>query len=431
MSRHFRGTALLAAACLVFASAAIPRLSVANEALDPQAAQIAAMATEQAPALLKTLEALVAIESGSKDLEGLAKIRAVICARLEALSIAYQIVPGAGTVAGAPMILAKLTGRGSARIALIAHMDTVYQKGDSRKQPFRLSDGKAYGLGIQDDRAGIAVILHTLEMLKAAQIDSYGELTVLINADEEIGSPGSRDTIMALGESHDLVISFEGSGSRSDYVRLATSSIARADLMVKGRASHSGANPEAGRNALYELAHQVLQTRDLTIIRPGVKFNWTLAQAGTVANMIPPDARATADIRANKSSDFDLIEAALRERISKTLVPDTSVRLDFVRGRPPLVPNQKGLDVARLAQTIAADIQWPLGILETPTGGGTDAAYAQVRSSGAVIESFGLQGAGGHSDDAEYILVDSIRPRLFITTMLISRYSQQRTAAKP
>jgi glutamate carboxypeptidase len=95
------------------------------------------------------------------------------------------------------------------------------------------------------------------------------------------------------------------------------------------------------------------------------------------------------------------------------------------------VPNQKGLDVARLAQTIAADIQWPLGILETPTGGGTDAAYAQVRSSGAVIESFGLQGAGGHSDDAEYILVDSIRPRLFITTMLISRYSQQRTAAKP
>ena len=151
---------MLAAACLVFASAAIPRLSVANEALDPQAVQIAAMATEQAPALLKTLEALVAIESGSKDLEGLAKIRAVICARLEALGIAYQIVPGAGTVAGAPMILAKLTGRGSARIALIAHMDTVYQKGDSRKQPFRLSDGKAYGLGIQDDRAGIAVILH-------------------------------------------------------------------------------------------------------------------------------------------------------------------------------------------------------------------------------------------------------------------------------
>jgi glutamate carboxypeptidase len=199
---------------------------------------------------------------------------------------------------------------------------------------------------------------------------------------------------------------------------------------VRGKAAHSGANPDFGRNALYEMAHQVLQTRDLTNIAPGVKFNWTLAQAGTVRNMIPPEAKATADIRANKMSDFDLVEEKLRERIRNHLIPDTTVTVNFIRGRPPLVPTDKSLAVAKMAQSIAKEIQWPLDILQTPTGGGTDAAYAQARSRGAVIESFGLQGFGGHTDNAEYILITSIKPRLFITSMLIDQFSKQYTADK-
>ena len=141
--------------------------------------------------------------------------------------------------------------------------------------------------------------------------------------------------------------------------------------------------------------------------------------------MIPPEAKATADIRANKMSDFDLVEQKLRERIQNQLIPDTTVTVDFVRARPPLVPTDKSLAVAKMAQSIAKEIQWPLDILETPTGGGTDAAYAQQRSRGAVIESFGLQGFGGHTDNAEYILINSIKPRLFITSMLIDQYSKQ------
>lgn len=404
--------------------------SMAADVQQIQVSQIIALADQEAPELLKTLEELVAIESGSRDLEGLAKIQAAIGKKLDKLVIPYQVVQGGGNTKTGAMILAKIKGSGTAKIAMIAHMDTVYQKGDSQKQPFRVADGKAYGLGIQDNRAGIAVILHTLKMIKAAGMNSFGEFTVLINADEEIGSPGSKEAIMALGEANDLVISCETSGTKTDYVRLATSSIARAELTVRGKAAHSGANPDFGRNALYEMAHQVLQTRDLTNIAPGVKFNWTLAQAGTVRNMIPPEAKATADIRANKMSDFDLVEEKLRERIQNHLIPDTIVTVDFIRGRPPLVPTDKSLAVAKMAQSIAKEIQWPLGILETPTGGGTDAAYAQVRSRGAVLESFGLQGFGGHTDNAEYILINSIKPRLFITSMLIDQFSKQYAADK-
>jgi glutamate carboxypeptidase len=420
----FLGTAL------VLGNIGISQRVLAADVKQIQANQIIALADQESPELLKTLEELVAIESGSSDLEGLAKIQAAIGKKLDQLGIPYQVIQGSSNTKTGAMIMVKLKGNGTAKIAMIAHMDTVYQKGDSKKQPFKVVDGKAYGLGIQDDRAGIAVILHTLKIIKAAGINSFGELNILINGDEEIGSPGSREAIMALGEANDLVISCETSGTKADYVRLATSSIARADLTVQGKAAHSGANPDFGRNALYEMAHQVLQTRDLSNIAPGVKFNWTLAEAGTVRNMIPPIAKATADIRANKMSDFDLVEEKLRERIQNHLIPDTTVTVDFLRARPPLVPTDKSLAVANLAQSIAKEIQWPLEVLDKPTGGGTDAAYAQVRSRGAVIESFGLQGFGGHTDDAEYILIQSIKPRLFITSMLIDQYSKQYAAEK-
>jgi glutamate carboxypeptidase len=320
------------------------------------------------------------------------------------------------------LLRVKLQGKGVSKIALIAHMDTVYQKGDLLKQPFRVSGNRAYGLGIADDKSGIAVILHVVQMIKTLKIDSFGELTILINADEEIGSPSSMKHMIKLGEENDLVISFEGSGVKQDYVRLATSSIARVNMTVKGRASHSGSSPENGRNALYELSHQILQTRDLSDPNKGLKLNWTQSISGTVPNMIPSIARATADVRANQLTDFDIIEATLNEKIKNKLIPDTFVTIEIIRGRPPMNPTAKSREAAELAVSIAKEIKWDLKALETATGGGTDAAYAALKNHAAVIESFGLQGYGAHSDDAEYVLISSIAPRLYITTRLIQSF---------
>src|SRR4029434_3505467 len=156
-------------------------------------------------------------------------------------------------------------------------------------QPFKLAGDRAWGLGIADDRHGIAVILHSLAILKAMHFSDYGLLTVLINADEEIGSPASRNVITRLGSEHDAVLSYESGGdSKADIVRLATSGTAAAILRVRGRAAHAVIRPEAGVNAFYELAHQVMQMRDLSDPAIGVKVNWTMGRAGVVRNMIPP-----------------------------------------------------------------------------------------------------------------------------------------------
>jgi glutamate carboxypeptidase len=131
-----------------------------------------------------------------------------------------------------------------------------------------------------------------------------------------------------------VVFSCEGSRVESDQLSLTTAGIGAVVLNVKGRASHAGDAPERGRNALYELAHQILQTRDLSNPEIGLKMNRTIANAGTVRNAIPASASATADVRVLRVADYDGIERKVRERIKKQLIPDTTVDMTFERDPP-------------------------------------------------------------------------------------------------
>jgi glutamate carboxypeptidase len=378
------------------------------------------------------LKTLVSIESGSRDDEGLAKLAGLIAGRLKELGGRVELVEPSEVykMEDTPekigkMVRATFTGRGTKKILLIAHMDTVYPRGMLTQQPFRVEGDRAYGLGIADDKQGIAVIIHTLAILKAMDFREFGTLTVLINADEELSSPGSRSLLTKLGAEHDATFSVESSRAESDKLSLATSGIASITLTVKGRASHSGNAPERGINALYELAHQVLQTRDLSNPAVGLKMNWTLANAGTTRNMIPPGAQATADVRVLRVADYDEIEKAVRERIKNQLLPEAKVEMKFERRRPPLEATAASRSLGKHAQQIYRELGKELVIDDVAEGGGTDAAFAALSTKAPVIERFGLQGFGAHSADAEYVLVDSIEPRLYLLARMIMDVSSE------
>jgi glutamate carboxypeptidase len=320
-------------------------------------------------------------------------------------------------------VVARFRGTGTRRILLLAHMDTVYLPGMLAKQPFRIDGDRAYGLGIADDKHGVALILHTVGLLNAMNFREYGVLTVLINGDEEVSSAGSRTLITKLGSEHDLVLSCEGAG-QEDEIRLTTAGIAAVQLKVTGRASHAGGAPEQGRNALYELAHQILQTRHLSNAETGVKMNWTLASAGSARNVIPAEARATADVRVLRVADYDGIEQQVRDRVRNQLIPDTRVEVAFERTRPPLEATPASRAVAAHAQRIYQEMGKRLGVQSTAPGGGTDAAFAALETKAAVLEGFGLRGFGAHSNDAEYVAIPSIEPRLYLMVRLIMDGSQ-------
>jgi glutamate carboxypeptidase len=389
---------------------------------------IASLAANEKSSFLDTLKELVSIESGSGDRDGLDKISALIADKLKALggqvefiepdpAKIYRMVDTPTQIGR--MVHARFVGAGTKKIMLIAHMDTVYQRGMLAQQPFRIESNRAYGLGISDDKQGIALILHTVAMLRTMNFRDYGLLTVLINADEEVSSAGSRSTISAFGAEQDAVFSCEASLVSSDRLSLTTAGIGAVVLTVKGRASHAGQAPEQGRNALYELAHQILQTRDLSDPTSGLKMNWTVASAGTNRNVIPAIASATADVRVLRVSDYDGIEQKVRERIKNQLIPDTTVEMTFERRRPPLEMKPAQLALAKHAQAVYAEIGKALVVGDVAEGGGTDAAFAALKSTAPVIERFGVRGFGAHSNDAEYIDTESIEPRLYLLTRMV------------
>ena len=415
---------LLALSSFLCLAAAAPGWAGAQP-MPPKAVQ--AKAAEQVNPLLDSLKELVALESGSRDLEGLAKISEVLAARLRASGMTVQTLPTQAPgfhpqLKGAPlgaMVYGTRAGTGQRKVLLIAHMDTVYPRGMGAKQPFRIDGDKAYGLGISDDKGGVALILHTVALLDQMGFKDYAQLGVLINADEEVGSPGSGATITQLGSEYDAVLSFEGGGFEQDTVRLATSSIAIVEMKITGKASHAGANPEAGRNALYEMAHQVLKSRQLGDAGKGLKINWTVANSGETRNVIPASASAIADVRSLTNEDLDTMEAALRQSIQDKLIPDTTIELTFYRSRPAFKANAVSLKLAQHAQGVFKEMDKTLQVLDRATGGGTDAAFAGLRPKGGVLESFGLRGYGGHSNDNEYIFISSIAPRLYLATRMV------------
>jgi glutamate carboxypeptidase len=415
-----------------FAAAA---MAIAIPALAQPVQTVLSAVQAQKQAYLDTLRDLVNIESGSDDREGLDRISQLISDKLKALGGEVEFVePGndAYRMRDTPpkigrMVHATFKGAGTKKVLMIGHMDTVYRRGMLARQPFRVDAEKAYGLAISDDKQGVAMIIHTIAVLKQLGFRDYGTVSVLINADEEVSTPGARHMMSRLGAGHDVTMSFEATRVNSDKLSLATSGVGSAYIDVKGKASHSGSGPERGVNALVELANQVLLMKDLGPRGPGYQMNWTGAHAGSGShNVIPESASAHGDVRVDRADGFDKIEAAIKERMARQIVPDAKVSLTFERRRPPLVFNPASLAVANHAKAIYRELGKDLVVDEKAEGGGTDAAFAALDTKNPVIERFGAQGYGGHTADDEYILLASIEPRMYLATRMVMDVAQDK-----
>jgi glutamate carboxypeptidase len=378
------------------------------------------------PAVIETLQKLVLIESGSANLPGLVKVADYAQARLNALGAKTERIKTSDS--DRVMVKGVFTGKGRLKAMLIAHMDTVYPDGILASQPYKLEGNRLYGPGIADDKGGIAVILHSLGVLKSLGWNDYATVTVLFNPDEEIGSGGSGALIQTLAAEHDVVLSYEPTAAKSmakvEGVLLAAAGTATAKMEVKGRASHAGAAPDEGRNALIELSHQMLATQDIAKNIPGAQLNWTYAQGGAVRNQIPAQAMATADVRLLKPDAADKLKAALMAKTQEShRVPDTHVHVSLDVGRPPYVAGERGLALAQRARAIYAELDGRQLFFHPVTGGGTDAGFASGSGKAAVLESLGLAGWGFHAKD-EYIEIDSIVPRLYLSSRLLQELAK-------
>jgi glutamate carboxypeptidase len=377
---------------------------------------------QQAP-LVQTLGRLVNIESGTGDAVGMAELVALLEGELRALGASTERHKAVANVVGDNLV-GRFTGNGGKKLLLIAHMDTVYTRGSLAKAPFKVEGDRAYGPGIADDKGGIAVILHTLKVLRELNFRDYGSITVMFNTDEEKGSFGSRDLIQQLANGSDYVLSFEPTGTPRELLIKGASGIAYVEAKVKGKASHAGVAPDAGVNALVEAADLILRTRELDDKEKLTRFNWTVAKAGTTSNIIPDEAVINADVRYQDNQRFEETMKRLEVLAQQKRLPQAEVQINITRGRPAFNSGEGGARLMDLARNIYKEVGGEFGLLER-AGGGSDAAYAALGGT-PVIEGMGLPGGNYHSNQAEYVVIDAIPRRLYLSTRMVMELGQGR-----
>jgi glutamate carboxypeptidase len=278
-------------------------------------------------------------------------------------------------------------------------MDTVYARGTLAKAAFRVDGNRAFGPGIADAKGGIAVILHTLGLLKARGFTDYAAITVLFNTDEERGSLGSRDLIRSLAKEQDAILSFEPNIALREAMTLATSGAATMRATFKGKAAHSGVNPEAGVNAMVEASDFILRTLDLDNKEKAFRFNWTVGSGGKTPNIIPDEAIMDANVRYSNPEHLKTALKLLEERAAKPRLPGSEINVQLIMGRPAFNADAQGQRLVDKALAIYREVGSEMVIIPI-TGGGTDAAYAALDGR-PVVEGLGLPGFGYHSNQAE------------------------------
>lgn len=409
ISKPFRSTALMLALGVALLHANV-RAQTRDDAL-------LATATAEQPAVVKTLERLVNIETGTGNAEGMTAMAQLLEDELKSLGATVTRSKAEGAVVGDNLV-GVIKGKGGKKLMLMAHMDTVYVKGTLAKAAFRVDGARAFGPGIADDKGGIAMVLHTLRLLKNKGFDGYGQITVLFNTDEERGSFGSRTLIREQAKQHDYVLSFEPTLAMKEMLTLGTAGIVYYKVNIKGLAAHAGANPELGVNAFVEASDVVLRTLDLDNKDRDLRFNWTVGKSGEVSNIIPDQADLEANIRYARKDDLDGLLKTLEERIQgKKRLPKSEIKITVNYGRPAFEAGASGKVLVDKAVAIYKELGAEMTVVDR-TGGGTDAAYAALDGT-PVIESLGLPGFGYHSNQAEYVMIDAIPRRLYLASRLI------------
>jgi glutamate carboxypeptidase len=358
-------------------------------------------ANSRSDEILRTLSRLVELDSFNTDKAGTDILSAYIRDRLASIGAMVQPVPQ--TAVGNHLIAD--FGQGESQTLILCHMDTVWPPGTILERPFRVEDGLAYGPGILDMKAGIAITLHALEVIQALGLKPRQRVRVLLNSDEEVGSTTSREIIEEEARKSTHVFCLESGAGPQGALKTGRKGVGMFQIKITGRAAHAGNEPEKGISAVEEMAHQILKLHSLTDFSRGTTVNVGVVNGGTVRNQVAPLAEALADLRV-----ASLEEAQRVEREILSLEPVISGAVVEVTGglnRPPMERTESTAMLLEMVRRHAG----PLGIqlTEAQVGGGSDAQFAAVVGT-PVLNGLGGVGEGPHAVH-EYVTMDELPRR--------------------
>jgi glutamate carboxypeptidase len=387
-----------------------PAARVADAELDALRDAIAAAE----PEYLDQLERLVNTDCGSYTPEGVDEVGRFVAAFMADAGARVEVRPDPEGRLGATVIGAwdGASGTpGGPRILLIGHMDTVFDPGTAAERPFAIDDdGIARGPGVTDMKSGLLAGLHAVRAVAAAGRLPFERLTFVANPDEEIGSPTSPPHIREIAADVDACLVLECARANGNIVS-SRKGILDAQVVVHGRAAHAGVEPEKGRSAILAAADLVTRLHALNGRWDGVTVNVGVIDGGTRPNVVAERCALEIDLRAVRREDLEAAEAAVREELTRLVVPDTTAELSEMARWWPMEKLERSGRLVDHAMAIASRLG--LEIHDQATGGASD---ANTTSGMGVPSIDGLGPVGGldHSP-GEYLEVASVVPR---TTLL-------------
>jgi len=365
------------------------------------------------PQYLTELTALCAIDSYSYYKLGLDEMAIYLAARMRGVGMDATIVEREHE---GNDLLGSLRGDGHGTILLIGHTDTVYPVGIATERPVRREGNILLGPGVSDMKGCILLGIYAIEALLAQGYRSFREIRFLCVSDEETNDRHSKDIIEQACVDCDAAFVLEAARANGDIVS-ARKGNAFYTLTARGRSAHAGVEPEKGRNAIVELAHQVLQFQSLNGWREGITINAGTFTGGTVPNVVPDVAQVQFDLRFLRDKDRIATEQRWREMMRQQQVADVELSLTHAPDvKEPMEATPASLQLVERAQEIAQMLGFPLNHILT--GGASDASY----SSGYGIPTLdGLGPIGGHDHSPnEYLKVNSVAPRAALLAGLIA-----------
>ncbi len=406
-----------------------------------EGAKVKAYLQDQFDSFVKDLEILTNIDSGNGDPEGTDRAAKFVAAKLAELGATVEY----RTNDRSTHLIARIKGRGKFRLLMIAHIDTVFKKGEAAKRPFRMDENNiAYGPGVGDDKATVIQTLYAMKTLKEFGYDDFGDVILYYNGEEEGGSPTAEQIVAELAQQADMAILMDTARPGWGIVTQRKGS-ANYEIQVTGISGHAGNAPHSSASAIMELGNQInllyqlasplpdspreytreaLKEKDIVdhgqYIPPNCINVGVIGSTNDRINVIPGDAFAKLNVRCYTVAEQERLDRAIKDLANQTKVPGTQVT---VSGRIHTGPMEKTPQVQKLVDIYKEIVRREYGaeVIEWVAGGLTDgnrtAKYIPT------IDALGVENYEEHTDH-EYVDLNTAVPRTVALVLLVTEVTE-------
>ncbi len=378
------------------------------------AAELADRVEQNGADQIELLHRLVTAESPSLVPAAQREIMDLLATELRGLEFAVERLGGRRTGGLLVAEAARIGGSAAGIQLLVGHCDTVWPLGTIDRRPVVVADGRMSGPGVYDMKAGLTQIVYALRALREVGAEPSLRPIVVVNSDEEIGSPESRNHIQRLARDADRALVLEPSLGPSGRLKTTRKGSGRFTLSVTGRAAHAGLDPDAGASAILELSYLIQQLFALNDPGRGITVNVGMVDGGLRPNVVAPNSSATVDVRVLHPEDVPVIEGAIRGIEPST--PGVRVEVAGGMGRPPLAATARNQSLWKLAQRCGTALGMEL--TDATAGGGSDGNYTSLHT--ATLDGLGAVGDGAHAEHEYVELAPTLRRTALLALLLAS-----------